>query len=647
MNSGLSPTEDVEQLVLTPQLPPESAKYVYRSLYPTFKEDKTEKTPMVATFRESKNSNLIKDEIPFGHSANSRPTSPEVKRSIKENKAVAITSPLSPAFASISPLAATRKITDQTEGSITHPIRSSSLSDVNQNNQAHTQSPSKKASFHAMLLQPIPSFPANISDEEKLINVHVGGSKVYTTRLSAITSHTECHLAKFLQENSKIIEPQVSSAKVEASANTIRQQDSAEKASKIYEARISDTRIVPATVILNLPSSPIHALRSARASIYDDIPSDESDEGDITAEIFGKYANVKSFRDNLEVPLPPFPNPSKSRLRFSRNHTGDGKISDGAVLSTANSSEYASTEADDDFILNFLDTTADDENEDPFNLQSAQPSPIPSSASEAQKQEAKMKAEEAQPINTSLKSRCSDSSSSHMPSLSSSPNSSAYQIDSPILLSGTAKRFGEHITTTSGAFENLVMQHGQDVVHPINVYLDRSAESYDAIFHFLRAGTLPRKLCLNDAVYGSLNNFNHNDEDSIHSLLNSLPLDTRSRLMPLVLHPVMSELKDLKEEADYLGLSTLTNLCDIEISKLKKMVRWSRTVVAHPGGLHLRSESEGALSAFGAQQNSPSRLLGKHASRPRPRLVGHRQYDSESKVLPRPAKGSNAHDNWI
>jgi len=655
----VSPTDAVEQLVLTPHLPPESAKYVYRSLYPSSKDEKAKDTSTASYSIDSRN--IGKDDIPFGQSANSRPTSPHLNQQAKMgNNGDIILSPLSPAFASISPLHATRKILDANDASITRPVRSSSLSDASSSKGKDDSIPSEKKPFHAMLLQPVPSFPADLSDEEKLINVHVGGSKVYTTRLSSITSHSTSHLARLLSESLTKNEKSSSPTNIETSQQNTPIHDAPEelrltKRVQSIEAHLSDKYIEPATVILNLPTSPIDALRSARASIYDDIPSDEKEEGEYTTtetEIFGNYANVKSFRDKLEVP---FPNPRNNRLRFSRNHSDDNVNNKGDSNATASSSEYASTEAEDEFSVNFLDTTPDDEDGDPFNLQSAQPSPLPSNTSVRKTQEDTYNKKEAELSKESLESRYSNSSSSlHIPSLSSSPNSSAYQVDSPILLSGAAKQFMGGITTTSGAFENLITQHEQHVLHPINVYLDRSAEPYDAIFHFIRTGVLPRKLCLDDALYRlSDNNKVDSNEVSIQNVLDSLPIDTRKKLLPLVLHPIMSEIKDLKEEAEYLGFTILVELCEVEISKLKKMIRWSRTVVAHPG-LHFRSESEGGIIKVKAlqqqqrqQQSHSPRLLDKQANRPRPRLTGHRHYDSESRILPRPAKKEHAHDNWI
>lgn len=120
--------------------------------------------------------------------------------------------------------------------------------------------------------------------------------------------------------------------------------------------------------------------------------------------------------------------------------------------------------------------------------------------------------------------------------------------------------------------------------------------------------------------------------------------------MPLVLHPIMAEVKDLRDEACYLGFSSLVALCEVEIAQLRKTIRWSRRIsgdhnsriiAVHPG-LHARSESEGAQG----KTSSPGRLLGKYANRPRPRLVGHRHYDSESKVMPRPSEAV-IQDNWI
>lgn len=690
----LTAADDVEQLVLTPSSPPESAKHIFNSLYPEAKSIHGHGDPQLSRCNRLKDTcpedaydveetvDSIKsstarrslDKSPILASSSpgaSQILSRNATHSINHSATVSKSPASPPAFVDVSPLKASQKLTGETHVLQTRPTRSSSLSnascsgdmvqDAHKGPTGRARTPAVSSAFRALMLQPVPVFPTGLSDEEKLVNLHVGGSKVYTTRLSAITSHQDSNLAVFINTHLQTVGKAAGATSTEGENNeesvqTINDESNELRPSsevKRDQPRMAEALSLPASVALHSPTSPIHAIRSARASIYDDILSDQGEEdekndidisipGTLQEPLFGICKSVDSFRGKLGVSPFSFPDPRKGGMRFTRFTTASSSSTsvsnmDGHATGPSSdcegSTDSGRVSQGEGETLNFIDTTPDNEPDNPFHLQEEVTSAAPSVSS----QQGRVIASKADKSKASLDTEESRYSSNSIPSLSSSNNSSDHsQIDSPIL---TSKSVAAPQLTGSSAFEQIVSQHQQYLWLPVNVYIDRSAQPYDGLLHWLRTGSLPSRLCLDEALSLATADGTAESHQSIRAVLDMIPTEAKQKLMPLVLHPIMSEVKDLRDEAEYLGFYKLVKQCEAEIAKLKRAIRFSRNVVGHPG-MHVRSESEGGTAA------SPAKLTGRLANRPRPRLVGHRHYDSESKTMPREMK-TQAQDNWI
>lgn len=126
------------------------------------------------------------------------------------------------------------------------------------------------------------------------------------------------------------------------------------------------------------------------------------------------------------------------------------------------------------------------------------------------------------------------------PSLSTSSTSS----DEPIV--------ADHLVDTPSALPTQPSaEHGM-----VQLFLERDASRYEAILHFLREGVLPRTLDI-----GSTLSFADID-------LTSVP----ASVLTLVLHPLIAQLQDLREEAAWLGLQVMEEDCLTRLSELNTLI---------------------------------------------------------------------------
>lgn len=130
------------------------------------------------------------------------------------------------------------------------------------------------------------------------------------------------------------------------------------------------------------------------------------------------------------------------------------------------------------------------------------------------------------------------------PSLSTSSTSS----DEPIV--------ADHLVDTPSALPTQPSaEHGM-----VQLFLERDASRYEAILHFLREGVLPRTLDI-----GSTLSFASHDATLD---LSSVP----PSVLTLVLHPLIAQLQDLREESAWLGLQVMEEDCLSRLSELNTLI---------------------------------------------------------------------------
>jgi len=95
----------------------------------------------------------------------------------------------------------------------------------------------------------------------------------------------------------------------------------------------------------------------------------------------------------------------------------------------------------------------------------------------------------------------------------------------------------------------------------VQLFLERDPSRYEAVLHFLREGKLPRSLDI-----GSTTTFADATLD-----LTSVP----PAVLTLVLHPLIAQLQDLREEAAWLGLQVMEEDCLTRLSELNTLLNSS------------------------------------------------------------------------
>jgi hypothetical protein len=105
-------------------------------------------------------------------------------------------------------------------------------------------------------------------------------------------------------------------------------------------------------------------------------------------------------------------------------------------------------------------------------------------------------------------------------------------------------------------------------------------------------------------------------------MVKTVPPLVRRTLLPLLLHPTMIELEDLRDEAAYLGLVNLETKCRADLSMLKKLLETKPTTLLN---------EQRKIATQRAQ--SPVKRIRGEAGCDRPRLGAHRQYHSEASVV--------------
>lgn len=549
--SNISPDAAVEQLASTP-LPQQG---------PSPRRHQRQRT----TSSSADTAATCVDDIAFDDSAVSRPTSPEL---------VHVTSPAA------SPIKAMPKSILKNSGRAQSSVSHKSEAPPSGVFSKPEQRASEVRAFAATLVRPIPAFPPILSETDKLVAIHVGGNeRIFTTSLANVTARQSA-LADFIRSklDSAASEPTSPASPLDVSVAPRKPQ-------------IMSPRRLPSQVALHLASPPISVLRSARASILDDIPSDE---GEFVDDLADDYA---------QSPLP-----SRSRGQRGTFLTVPSmRIAKRRIVSGSTDSSCYSTS--DNTLLNFIDATPDDEADDPFHFQRAQ--------------EQQPRALEQQYQN----GHCS--SSSQPPSLTSSPASSGdFFIGS---LPVETKRPSAASLSAPRPFDSLrISQDAND--RAIEIFLDRSPAAYESIFHYLREGRLPRRL---QPATMTTDEPPSSEVSAVEVTLARLPAEIRTAILPLLWQPAMAELRDLRDEARFLGLAGLVELCEEELVQLGKLLALSaaeqapRTAAGHPRKLKEEREKK---------------------SRPRPRLVD-RHFHSDGSVLAGRSRAATPvivdEDGWI
>ena len=341
--------------------------------------------------------------------------------------------------------------------------------------------------FQALLIKPPPPFPSYLGNESKLVSLHVGG-KIMTTSAAAIISQ-KSHLADFVAD---ITGAEPKADHILAQSPIISTSSAPSAYSQFSEPNSNDPKVISKqeafSVTLHLPSSPMMALHSARASVFDEVPSDEEEHHE-------KWEN-----NGLHLGVPS----ALSPFRRTCASSGSGNLS-------------------------FLDTTPDEEMDDPFHYSK------PESAS----------------------------TSSQPPSLSSSPTSSDF-INVKSITGGAQ-------LPTRRALE-IIARSCTASHRSIEIYLDRPSEPYELILYYLREGELPRRLRYSSsAAMFTVNDSDHDPNSALTKLVRSVPVGLRHCIIPFLLHPIVSQLQDLLDEAAYLGMTELEDLCAKELAQLKNL----------------------------------------------------------------------------
>ena len=94
----------------------------------------------------------------------------------------------------------------------------------------------------------------------------------------------------------------------------------------------------------------------------------------------------------------------------------------------------------------------------------------------------------------------------------------------------------------------------------VQLFLERDPSRYEAILHYLREGKLPRALDI-----GSSLSFASYDATLD---LSSVP----PSILTLVLHPLIAQIQDLREEAAWLGLQVMEEDCLSRLSELNTLI---------------------------------------------------------------------------
>ena len=246
-------------------------------------------------------------------------------------------------------------------------------------------------SFQALLVRSPSSYRSYLNDESKVVFLHVGGN-IFTTSVFVLTSRTS-HLSDFVKAisntSSGVKHPAAHSDNTSSPSVLSAYSQTSERSARAPQLLKKPEAL---SVSLHLPSSPIKSLRSARATIFEDVPSDEEEQQD----------EWEKAQAHLAVPHLQIP-------RMSASIAGNSS---------------------------FLDTTPDEELDDPFHF-SRRAASLPSS----------------QP-----------------PSLSSSPASSAFNIDTSAAL----------LAQLSGPRPfDVIGQHDSTTEKGIEIHLDRSSQPYE------------------------------------------------------------------------------------------------------------------------------------------------------------------------
>lgn len=340
-------------------------------------------------------------------------------------------------------------------------------------------SDAKTPVFHATLLSPASALYIAQEANEQIVSLHIGG-KVIPTTVATLTSQPS-HLGEFVAESLNKLPDALRQPSGDGIASPSSSQYSQPSSPSKDKLHLLTPDSIPTQVVIHSPASPIAALRSSRASFFDDVPSDEG-EADV------EWLPTKHIDNALLV-------------------SADG------LRSVSSSTTFTSH--------SFLDTTPDEASGDPFHLQQHNKSFL-----DLNKHFATDEVENSQP-----------------PSLTSSPSSSHY---APIDLSML------HPLDTMA--ERTARRHPQSM----DIMLDRSSEPYEPVLHWLRAGRLPHALRYSAACPDK-------------AVLADLPASARAALLPLLLHPVMSQLQALQAEAEYLGMADLRKAVERELALLQHL----------------------------------------------------------------------------
>ena len=291
------------------------------------------------TFRERQESSRTDDSIQVGQSALSRPATPEVPKRplLKSCLKASSAAPAGPEKVAPEASAAPKP--------------------------SHKSPPPP---FRAVLTGAAPSYPSFLADEDKLVNLKVG-DRTFVTSVASLTSHPS-HLKVFVEATLQASEE--STARPTRDCTVASSSNSSYSEPDVKRPQVKSLRL-PSQVTLHFPSSPIVAIRSARASIFEDVPSDEGEHDEDILD--GVYA------------------PSSTGQYLTVPPRQGANILSGSSFSSENP------------LLSFLDTTPDEEASNPFHF--AYP---PSTVQQA------------------------SSDDSQPPSLSSSPTSSGFRSGSPI-----------------------------------------------------------------------------------------------------------------------------------------------------------------------------------------------------------------------
>jgi len=149
----------------------------------------------------------------------------------------------------------------------------------------------------------------------------------------------------------------------------------------------------------------------------------------------------------------------------------------------------------------------------------------------------------------------------YTPSLSSSPTTASLIGDS--YESRASNLLREEISESSySSTSETKPDLGRNFAQAVEVFLDRDPSSYGFIMHWLRKGVLPRCLLLSSA----LDQLRNRTESTAFSVTEQSNI--RAELLAIILHPLLSQLRDLRDEAAWTGLNSLVDECKNRIAEL-------------------------------------------------------------------------------